>query len=98
MIKKTNISNVGSSFHGVEIRATLNELYSALGEDNQGPSGDGKTQCEWTLSYKGKTFSLYDWKEDRYNDNTPIDWHIGSKYSASVEQEFKDELLKMIGR
>jgi len=64
MIKKTNKSMNGTSFHGATITATLAELKISLGEpSNTGDSND-KVQNEWDLELEdGTVFSVYDWEE-----------------------------------
>lgn len=79
MIKKTNKSLDGTSFHDNTITATLADLMNVLGApDCTGDSND-KVQNEWELELEdGTVFSVYDWKEyRRYTDTTEIEWHIG---------------------
>jgi hypothetical protein len=79
MIKKTNKSMNGTSFHGATITATLADLKIILGEpSNTGDSND-KVQNEWDLELEdGTVFTVYDWKEYRnYGDKDTIEWHIG---------------------
>jgi hypothetical protein len=79
MIKKTNKSINGTSFHDATITATLADLKIILGEpSNTGDSND-KVQNEWDLELEdGTVFTVYDWKEYRnYLDKDTIEWHIG---------------------
>lgn len=79
MIKKTNKSLDGTSFHGNTITATVADLINVLGApDCTGDSND-KVQNEWELELQdGTVFSVYDWKEyRRYTDTEKIEWHIG---------------------
>jgi hypothetical protein len=79
MIKKTNKSLDGTSFHGATFSATLADLQIILGApDCTGDSND-KVQNEWELELEdGTVFSVYDWKEyRRYTDKETIEWHIG---------------------
>jgi hypothetical protein len=81
MIKKTNKSMNGTSFHGATISATLADLQVILGApSNTGDSND-KVQNEWDLELEdGTVFTVYDWKEYRnYLDKETIEWHIGGK-------------------
>ena len=81
MIKKTNKSMNGTSFHGATISATLADLHVILGApSNTGDSND-KVQNEWDLELEdGTVFTVYDWKEYRnYLDKETIEWHIGGK-------------------
>ena len=79
MIKKTNKSLDGTSFHGATIRATLADLQIILGAPNNGGDHHDKVQNEWELELEdGTVFSVYDWKEyRRYTDKETIEWHIG---------------------
>ena len=79
MIKKTNKSLDGTSFHGATISATLADLQIILGAPNNGGDHHDKVQNEWELELEdGTVFSVYDWKEyRRYTDKETIEWHIG---------------------
>ena len=79
MIKRTNKSLDGTSFHGATISATLADLQIILGAPNNGGDHHDKVQNEWELELEdGTVFSVYDWKEyRRYTDKETIEWHIG---------------------
>ena len=79
MIKKTNKSLDGTSFHGATFSATLADLQVILGAPNYGGDHHDKVQNEWELELEdGTVFSVYDWKEyRRYTDKETIEWHIG---------------------
>ena len=79
MIKKTNKSLDGTSFHGATFNATLADLQVILGAPNGGGDHHDKVQNEWELELEdGTVFSVYDWKEyRRYTDKETIEWHIG---------------------
>jgi hypothetical protein len=79
MIKKTNKSLDGTSFHGATISATLADLQIILGAPNQTSDQYDKVQNEWEMELEdGTVFSVYDWKEyRRYTDKELIEWHIG---------------------
>ena len=81
MIKKTNKSLDGTSFHGATFSATLADLQVILGAPNGGGDHHDKVQNEWELELEdGTVFSVYDWKEyRRYTDKETIEWHIGGK-------------------
>lgn len=89
-IKKTSFMNIiGTSFHGDEIYASINELIAVL---NIHPEDldDGKTRFEWRLEYlandlyKPIRFTIYDylhlWTSDKTSNikNAKILWHIGA--------------------
>ena len=79
MIKKTNKSLDGTSFHGATFSATLADLQVILGAPNNCGDHHDKVQNEWELELEdGTVFSVYDWKEyRRYTDKETIEWHIG---------------------
>ena len=79
MIKKTNKSLDGTSFHGATFSATLADLQVILGAPNGGGDHHDKVQNEWELELEdGTVFSVYDWKEyRRYTDKETLEWHIG---------------------
>lgn len=79
MIKRTNKSLNGTSFHGATFSATLADLQVILGAPDNGGDHHDKVQNEWELELEdGTVFSVYDWKEyRRYTDKETIEWHIG---------------------
>ena len=79
MIKKTNKSLDGTSFHGATFSATLADLQIILGAPNHTSDHHDKVQNEWEMELEdGTVFSVYDWKEyRRYADKELIEWHIG---------------------
>ena len=81
MIKKTNKSLDGTSFHGATFSATLADLQIILGAPNHTSDHDDKVQNEWELELEdGTIFTVYDWKEyRRYTDKETIEWHIGGR-------------------
>jgi hypothetical protein len=84
MIKKTNKSLDGTSFHGATITATLADLKIILGEPSNTGDQHDKVQNEWDLELEdGTVFSVYDWKEYREYEYEPIEWHIGSHNSLN---------------
>jgi len=84
MIKKTNKSLDGTSFHGATITATLADLKIILGEPSNTGDQHDKVQSEWDLELEdGTVFSVYDWKEYRKYEYEPIEWHIGSHNSLN---------------
>jgi hypothetical protein len=81
MIKKTNKSLDGTSFHGATFSATLADLQIILGAPNHTSDHHDKVQNEWEMELEdGTVFSVYDWKEYRhYSDTEKIEWHIGGR-------------------
>ena len=61
---KTIDKTTGTSFHGVTVTASVNQLKQILGEptivDN---NGEYKVNYEWCIAnYNGEPASIYDWK------------------------------------
>ena len=98
MAKKTYQSTDGTSFHGVTIRASVEQLTKAFGDptivDN---TGDDKVNFEWDMETdEGEVFAIYDWKYYRpLLSDEIVTWHIGSK-SKSVSNDAERELLKAL--
>ena len=97
MIKKTNKSLDGTSFHGATISATLADLQVILGAPSNTGDHHDKVQNMWDLELEdGTVFSVYDWKEyRRYTDKDTIEWHVGAHNSNSSykAQEALEEAL-----
>jgi hypothetical protein len=97
MIKKTNKSLDGTSFHGATFSATLADLQIILGAPNHTSDHHDKVQNEWELELEdGTIFTVYDWKEyRRYTDKETIEWHIGgrSQKDTFVAQDVLVEAL-----
>ena len=97
MIKKTNKSLDGTSFHGATFSATLADLQIILGAPNHTSDPHDKVQNEWELELEdGTIFTVYDWKEyRRYTDKETIEWHIGGR---SQKDTFvaQDTLLEVL--
>ena len=98
MAKKTYQSTDGTSFHGVTIRASVDQLTKAFGDptivDN---TGDDKVNYEWDMETdEGEVFTIYDWKEGRpLRSDEFVTWHIGAK-SESDSRIAQRELLKKL--
>jgi hypothetical protein len=97
MAKKTYKDTDGTSFHGVTIRATVDQLTKAFGEPYDNNSGDDKVNFEWDMeNNEGEVFTIYDWKEYRVlRSDEMITWHIGAK-SKSDSNVAERELLKAL--
>jgi len=97
MIKKTEQSADGTSFHGITIETTLGRLRAAFG-DPQWESNDGedKSNIDYTLETSdGDVFTVYDWKEYRpIGEDEVLDFHIGA-YNSHIAFEAKQEMHKM---
>lgn len=70
----------GTSFHGVTIEATVQELRKVLGEPFAEPNNStDKVNFEWCMINGNDVFTVYDWKEYRVlPENEVIEWHIGA--------------------
>lgn len=97
MAKKTYQDTDGTSFHGVTIRATVDQLTKAFGEPYDSNSGEDKVNFVWDMeNNEGEVFTIYDWKEYRVlKSDEMITWHIGSK-SKSDSNVAERELLKKL--
>jgi hypothetical protein len=97
MAKKTYQDVDGTSFHGVVIRATVNQLTKAFGEPYDNNSGEDKVNFEWDMeTNEGEVFCIYDWKEGRpLGKDEFVTWHIGAK-SKSVSNDAEREILKAL--
>jgi hypothetical protein len=97
MIKQTNKSIDGTSFHGATITASLADLIDVLGAPHGIGEQNDKVQNEWEFELEdGVVFTLYDWKEyRRYSDTESIEWHIGSHNALTslAAQEALEEAL-----
>jgi hypothetical protein len=99
MCKKTNSSTDGTSFQGVTIKASVQDLINVLGEpyynDN---TGECKVNFEWDLETdEGNVFTIYDWKEYRKLDlDEQIEFHIGS-FSRSISSDAQYEVMRELG-
>ena len=106
-IKKTSLVNIiGTSFHGDEIYASLNEIITAL-NIHPNDMDDSKTRFEWRLEYlandlyKPIRFTIYDylhpWTSDKISKikNTKISWHIGamSQEDSAMIKNVIDKLM-----
>jgi hypothetical protein len=98
MAKETYQSTSGTSFQGVVIRATVNQLISAFGEPTmEYNTGEDKVNFEWEMeTNEGEVFTIYDWKEYRPLERDQfVTWHIGAK-SKSVSNDAEREILKAL--
>ena len=98
MAKKTYQSTDGTSFYGVVIRATVDQLISAFGDPSmEYNTGEDKVNFEWEMETdEGEVFTIYDWKYYRpLSSDEIVTWNIGSK-SKSVSWDAEKELLKKL--
>ena len=98
MAKKTYKSTDGTSFHGITIRATVEQLTKAFGDPTMDSNwGDDKVNFEWEMETEdGEVFTIYDWKEGRpLRLSERVNWHIGAM-NKSVCNTAEDEILKKL--
>jgi hypothetical protein len=97
MAKKTFKCTDGTSFHGVTIRATVEQLTNAFGEPDDNNTGEDKVNFVWDMETdEGEVFTIYDWKEGRpLRLDEYVIWHIGAK-DKSTSNTAEDELLKKL--
>ena len=98
-MKKTNSSTDGTSFQGVTILASVQDLINVLGEpDYRDNTGEDKVNFVWDLETDDEeVFTIYDWKEYRKLDlNEQIEWHIGS-HSRSISGDAQYEVMRELG-
>jgi hypothetical protein len=97
-MKKTNKDLMGTSFYGVTIKCSYNDLVNVLGEPIiQDNTGQDKTNFEWEMETEdGDGFTVYDWKEYRsINQDEKIEWHIGGK-DKNITLQAKQEIVNAI--
>jgi hypothetical protein len=93
-------SIAGTSFHRRTL--TVNPAILLGLFPDYSPSDSYKVSREWTFTYKGYVFTLYDWKETSlYDNDLPSEYqfwnqdrvtlHIGSA-TPHLEDEFRTEL------
>ena len=97
MAKKTYQNTDGTSFHGVTIRASVEQLTKAFGEPYDNNTGEDKVNFEWEMETdEGDVFTIYDWKEGRpLRSDETVTWHIGAK-SKAVSYDAENEILKKL--
>ena len=98
MAKKTYQSTDFTSFHGVTIRASVEQLTKAFGDPSmEYNTGEDKVNFEWEMeTEEGEVFTIYDWKYYRpLRSDEIVTWNIGSK-SKSVSWDAEREILKKL--
>jgi hypothetical protein len=93
---------IGTSFHSVYFDVNPSDLFLFFGDGELYYEGY-KTTKEWAFEYKGKVFTLYDWKSTSNYDESlmcpedfwaqeSVELHIGSSFGAIEEREFAEAL------
>lgn len=97
-MKKTKLSAGGTSYHGVNITTTVQQLIDILGEpSSEHNDGEDKTNFDWNcITSNEHIVTIYDWKEYRpISKDEVIEFHIGG-FSLSHTLDAQKELLEMI--
>lgn len=84
----------GTSYHGITLTASVNELVNVLGEPTyEDNTGEDKVNFEWEReTITGNIFTVYDWKEGRaISKDNQIEWHIGG-FNSLDEMQAKEEI------
>jgi hypothetical protein len=99
MLKKSESFGIGTSFHGITIRATANQLSEIVGEYSKLKSGDGKVVFQWILENEDEEIiTIYDWKMYReVGIDEEIEWNIGGHNKQSTEKA-KEEILNLLNK
>ena len=93
MIKDTTKSSNGTSFYNDTVKTSLTILKAILGEPQI--IQNSKVAFEWTKEIDGEVFTIYDWKEEYFFDDDPIDWHIGA-HNAETSKKAKAKLEELV--
>ena len=97
MIKKTEQSTDGTSFHSITIKTTLSRLRAAFGDPQcENNYGEDKSNIDYSLETSdGDVFTVYDWKHYRpIGEDEVVDFHIGA-YTNHIAFQAKQEMHKM---
>ena len=89
---------LGGAQNGTSLRGYVTTSYAKLvgllGEPN-GQTDDYKVSTEWVVTYRGESYTIYDYKETNlYDEGAPTveefraqssyEWHIGGAHEASA--------------
>ena len=94
---------MGTSWHGNEFLATVQELKQVFGEPDEVGTEDDKVQYEWILDLEisnslgtSAVITIYDWKEYRdYNEDEFIRFHIGG-HSENITELAQIEIENVL--
>jgi hypothetical protein len=96
MAKLSDKSVNETSYHGIDIKSTLNLLRKVIGEPQDlNNTGEDKTNVDYVCETEdGDVFTIYDWKEYRkIGDDEVINFHIGA-HTDRIAFNAKQELHK----
>ncbi len=97
-MKQTTKTSNGSSFHGIVIEATLEQLVHILGSPRYSHNdGKDKVNFDWIMENEdGEVFTVYDWKTYRpLETDEMVVWHIGG-HSEQVTQKAVEEIVESL--
>ena len=97
MIKKTEQSTDGTSFHSITIKTTLGRLRAAFGDPQcENNYGEDKSNIDYSLETSdGDVFTVYDWKHYRpIGEDEVVNFHIGA-HTNHIAFQAKQEMHKM---
>jgi hypothetical protein len=89
-----------TSFHGVVVEASVEQLFKILGSPRYDSNdGSDKVNFDWVLENEdGDVFTVYDWKEYRpLEEDEMIVWHIGGS-SEAVTQKAVKEIVEALSK
>jgi len=98
MAKQTRKSAGGTSFYGVTLEATPQQLIDLFPNSYyEHNDGRDKTNFDFTLQTEsGKVFTIYDWKEyTPLRMDEVVEWHVGS-HDKITSIEGRDEVVAML--
>ena len=97
MIKLSEKTSKNTSFYGVTIKTTVEDLINKIGEPQDAHNdGSNKVNFDWCYENEdGNVFTIYDWKEYRPISKTEIiEFHIGGR-SWNETVLAKEEILSL---
>ena len=100
-IRKSNRQNgLSTSFTFYTFCASTNDIIEKVGypTDYHPENFEDRVTRQWELELSdGTYFTIYDWKEFRYyDDETIIEWHIGSNYNVCDKKKQDEKIVKAI--
>lgn len=97
MLRKSESKAIGTSFHGMTITGSINQLSEVIGESSRLNSGDGKVVYQWIMETdENEVITIYDWKMFReVGLDEEIEWHIGGHTKKSTEKA-REEIIKLL--
>ena len=99
MLRKSESRVIGTSFHGISINGSINQLSKVIGEPTKINSGDGKTVFQWVMETdEDEVITIYDWKMYReVGMDEEIEWNIGGHSKKSTEKT-REKILKLLNK